>query len=119
LENNRLEAIEVARKVVDIASDKQAGNIALLDVRGLCSFADFFVICSGESGRQIRTIHDEIYQSLKNEDIIPHHDEGTLDSGWLLLDYGDVIIHIFGVEEREYYNLDGLWREAKPVLRIQ
>jgi ribosome-associated protein len=88
-------------------------------VRGLCSFADYFIICSGESSRQIRTIHDEIYQELKKENIIPHHDEGTLDSGWLLIDYGDVIVHILGSEEREYYKLDDLWHEARTVLRIQ
>ncbi len=104
---------------MEIASDKQASNIVLLDVRDICSFADFFVICNGDSERQIRTINDEIRQSLKKAGVVPHHDEGTLDSGWLLLDYGDVIVHIFGTAEREYYKLDELWREARPVLRIQ
>ena len=63
--------------------------------------------------------YDEIEYSLKREGVLPHHHEGTLDSGWLLLDYGDVIVHIFGAREREYYRLDELWREARPVLRIQ
>lgn len=102
-----------------MASDKQASNVVLLDVRDLCSFADYFVICAGDSERQVRTIYDEIGQSLKKEGIKPHHHEGTLDSGWLLLDYGDVIVHIFGTAERDYYNLDELWYEATPVLRIQ
>jgi len=102
-----------------VASDKQASNIILLDVRDLCSFADYFIICAGDSARQIRTIYDEIEQDLKREGIKPHHHEGTLDSGWLLLDYGDVIVHIFGAEERNFYQLDELWHEAKPVLRIQ
>ncbi len=102
-----------------MASDKQASNIVLLDVRELCSFTDYFVICAGDSDRQVRTIYDEIEQSLKKEGIKPHHHEGTLDSGWLLLDYGDVIVHVFGASERDYYNLDGLWHEATPVLRIQ
>jgi ribosome-associated protein len=104
---------------VEIASDKQATNIVLLDVRDLCSFADYFVICAGDSQRQTRTILEEIEFSLKKEGVLPHHQEGGLDSGWLLLDYGDVIVHIFSVEERDYYNLDELWHEAKAVLRIQ
>ena len=114
-----LEALELARKAVEIASDKQAGNIALLDVRDLCSFTDYFIICSGESARQLNTIIDEIEKTFKKEGVLPHHREGTLDSGWLLLDYGDVVIHVFGATEREYYALDDLWREAKTVIRIQ
>ena len=85
----------------------------------MCSFADYFVICSGESARQIKTIHDEVEHVLKKEGILPHHREGTLDSGWLLLDYGDVIVHIFAHSEREYYQLDGLWSEATTIVRIQ
>jgi ribosome-associated protein len=91
----------------------------LLDVRDLCNFTDFFVICAGESARQLNTINEEIEKDLKNKGVRPHHHEGTLDSGWLLLDYGDVIVHIFGAEEREYYKLDELWHDAKAVLRIQ
>ena len=91
----------------------------LLDVRDICSFADYFVICAGDSERQIRTIHDDIELTLKKQGVVPHHHEGTLDSGWLLLDYGDVIMHVFGAAEREYYRLDDLWHDAKLVLRIQ
>jgi ribosome-associated protein len=91
----------------------------LLDAREVCSFADYFVICSGDNERQIRTIYDDIELTLKREGATPHHHEGTLDSGWLLLDYGDVIVHIFGAGEREYYKLDELWHEAKTVLSIQ
>ena len=77
------------------------------------------MICSGESERQIKTIYEEVEHVLKKEGISPHHREGTLDSGWLLLDFGDVIIHIFAPSEREYYQLDELWSEAIPVVRIQ
>ena len=111
--------MEVAHRAVEAASDKQAIDIALLDARGVCSFADYFVICSGETGRQIRTIYDEVGQVLKKEGILPHHREGTLDSGWLLLDFGDVIVHIFAPFEREYYRLEELWSQAIPVVRIQ
>ncbi len=91
----------------------------LLDARKVCTFADYFVICSGEADRQIRAIFEEIEHALKKEGIPPHHHEGTVDSGWLLIDYGDVIVHIFSTEERDYYRLDKLWDEAAAVLRIQ
>lgn len=114
-----LESIEIARKAVDAASEKQANNIVLLDVRERCSFADYFVICSAESSRQIRSIADEIEAMLKKEGVRPHHHEGSLDSGWYLLDYSDVIIHIFSAEERGYYALEELWSDAKVLLRVQ
>ena len=118
-ENQSLEALELARRAVEIASDKQANNIVLLDLRDLCSFTDYFVICAGESARQIGTISDEIEKVLKKDGVLPHHHEGALDSGWLLLDYSDVIVHIFGAAERDYYKLDELWHEARVVLKIQ
>jgi len=77
------------------------------------------VICSGDSERQIRAIYDEVEHALKKESILPHHHEGRVDSGWLLIDFGDVIVHIFAPFEREYYQLDKLWSQAIPILRIQ
>ena len=119
MEAELLEALEVARKAVEAASDKQASDIVLLDTQRVCSFADYFVICSGESARQIKTIYDEVEHVLRKEGISPHHREGTVDSGWLLLDFGDVIVHIFAPLERGYYQLDELWGEATPVVTIQ
>ena len=109
----------MARRVAEAAGDKLAGDIVLLDARAACSFADYFVICTAETERQIRAIYDEVEHTLKREGVLPHHHEGTIDSGWLLLDYGDVIVHIFAAFEREYYQLDKLWSEANLVLRIQ
>ena len=114
-----LEAIEVARKAVEAASDKQAGDIVLLDTQKVCSFADYFVICNGGTERQIRAIFEEVEHTLKKAGVSPIHHEGTIDSGWLLIDYGDVIVHIFATLEREYYELDKLWSQANLVLRIQ
>ncbi|MFC2040917.1 ribosome silencing factor [Chloroflexota bacterium] len=114
-----MEALVVARKVVEAASDKQATDIVLLDTQKVCSFADYFVICSGETQRQVKAIYDEVEHVLKKEGILPHHREGAPDSGWLLLDFGDIIVHIFAPFEREYYQLDELWSEAIPVVRIQ
>ncbi len=109
----------MARKAVEAANDKQAIDIALLDTRRVCDFADYFVICSGDSERQIKTIYDEVGHILKEANILPHHHEGTVDSGWLLLDYGSVIVHIFTSFEREYYQLDKLWSQASTLVRIQ
>ena len=105
--------------MVEAAGEKQAADIALLDARSFCSFADYFVICNGESDRQIKAIHEEVEHILKREGILPHHREGTVGSGWLLLDYGDVIVHILAPDEREYYQLDKLWSRAIPIVRIQ
>ena len=104
---------------MEAASEKQATDIVLLDVQAVCSFADYFVICSGETERQIKAIYDEVEHTLKKAGVLPHHREGTLASGWLLLDFGDVIVHIFALSEREYYQLGELWSEAALVLRIQ
>jgi ribosome-associated protein len=104
---------------VEAAADKQATDIVLLDVRQICSFADYFVICSGESERQIGAIYEEVDQVLRKVGASPHHSEGTPDSGWVLMDFGDIIIHIFSPFEREYYQLEKLWSEAFPVVRIQ
>ncbi|MFC2036261.1 ribosome silencing factor [Chloroflexota bacterium] len=114
-----MEALTVAHKVVEVMSDKQAIDIVLLDARGICSFADYFVICSSGTQRQVKTVYDEVQHVLKREGILPHHCEGTLDSGWLLLDFGDIIVHVFTTFEREYYQLGELWSEAIPIVRIQ
>ena len=91
----------------------------LLDARDVCAFADYFVICSGESERQVKAIYDEIGHALKKAGILPNHAEGVVDSGWLLLDFGDVVVHIFGTFERDYYKLDNIWSQAIPIVTIQ
>ncbi len=91
----------------------------MLDVSKICSFADYFVICSGDSERQLSAICNEIEQTLKKEGVRPIHFEGTSSSGWMLYDYGDVLIHVFAPAERAFYQLDELWNQAVPVVRIQ
>ena len=88
-------------------------------MRGVVGFTDYFVISSGGSGRQVDAIQDEVVSRLKKEKVLPLHYEGGTASGWLLVDYGDVIVHIFAPEQREYYQLDKLWADAETVLRIQ
>ena len=114
-----LEAIDVARRAAEAASAKKAVDIVLLDARNVCTFADYFVVCSGESSKQIAAIRDEVGHALKKEGVLPHHREGDVDSGWLLLDYTDVTVHIFAPLERAYYGLDELWSQTAPIVRIQ
>ena len=109
---------ELARTAVELASEKQAEDIVMLDIRQLTGFADYFVILSAENRRQLQSLQEDIAKSLKDSGASLHHKEGTAESGWMLLDYSDVIIHLFGVEERLYYQLDELWSEAAQVVRI-
>lgn len=113
-----LEGIEVAKKIVEAAADKQASNIVLLDVRKVCSFADYFVLCNGESDRQIDALRQAIAEALKKDSLPVYHTEGNADSGWILLDTGNVIIHIFAPFEREYYQMDQLWEKAPIVVKM-
>lgn len=114
-----LEGEELARLAAELASEKQARDITMLDVRALCSFADYFVICTGETKRHIEAIWEGINEALRSRGVIPHHNEGTPESGWMLVDFGSVIVHIFAPSERDYYRLDKLWAKAIPLIRIQ
>ncbi|HEX2923522.1 MAG TPA: ribosome silencing factor [Chloroflexota bacterium] len=115
----RLESEKLARRIVDIASDKQATDVVMLSLRDVSLIADYFVICSGGSDRQIKAIADQITETLaKEEKVKPLQKEGQPDSGWVLLDYGSVIVHIFSQEAREFYRLEKVWSQAVPVLRI-
>lgn len=105
--------------MVEAASDKQASDIVLLDTREVCSFADYFVICSGETERQIRAIQSAVEEALEKEGFSSQRCEGTPDSGWVLLDLGAVIVHIFAPMEREYYQLDRFWGKARLVVKVQ
>ena len=113
-----LETTEIARTAVELASEKQAEDIVMLDLREVCSFTDYFVICSGTSSRQIRTIVDEVEKGLRVAGIRTLHLEGADDTGWVLMDFGEVIVHVFHPREREFYGLERLWSNALPVLRI-
>lgn len=88
-------------------------------MRKVCSFADYFVICTGDSERQIEAITEAIVGELKHRGVVCDHAEGTAASGWVLADFNSVVVHVFGPVEREYYQLEHLWSQAVPVLRIQ
>lgn len=115
----RLSALEIARKIVDAAEDKKAADIILLDVTELTSMTDYFVICSGGSERQLGAIADGIADKLRDDGVRPIGREGGSNSHWTLLDFGMVIVHIFAVPERDYYQLEKHWANAKTILQVQ
>ncbi len=104
---------------MEAASDKQASDVILLDTRSVSGFADYFVICHGDSPPQIQAISDEIESRLKKAGIKPLHTEGSISSGWVLLDYGNLVVHIFSPQMRAYYQLEKLWENAGTIVRIQ
>ena len=111
--------LDMARRIVTLAEDKKAADILLLDLEGLTTLADAFVICSGGSERQLESIADGIVRGMRAEGIRPIGTEGLPASHWMLVDFGDVIVHIFTPPERDYYGLEKHWSEAKAVLRVQ
>jgi ribosome-associated protein len=103
------------REAVKAADAKQAKEIRVLDLRDISSFADFFVICSGGNSRQIQAIADEIEVRLKKKGELANSIEGYGNAEWVLMDYGDYLIHVFSEKARTYYDLERLWRDARVV----
>jgi ribosome-associated protein len=108
-----LDAAALADRVASIASDRKAIDIRVIDLRGIVSYTDFFVICSGNTERQAKAVQDAVYRELKDsERLLPRRVEGDREARWILLDYLDCVVHIFTPEAREYYRLEQLWGEA-------
>ena len=112
-------SLEIARRIVELAEDKKAADIVLLDLTGLTTLADYFVIASGGSDRQLDAIADGIVSGMRDEKVKPFGREGTAASHWVLVDFGSVIVHVFTPPERDFYQLERHWSEAKTVLRVQ
>ena len=100
---------------VRAAEDKQAKDIVILDLRGITSFTDYFVICTGNNQRQVQTIADEIDKQLRLQGDRAISVEGYTQGEWILADYGDFLVHVFSQQAREFYDLERLWRNAKTV----
>ena len=115
-----LEGLELANALVDSIIDKKGNNILLLDIREQAVFSDFFILCNGENPRQIKALIDAVVENAKKKaGVRPSGLEGDPDTGWVLVDFGGVIIHLFSPEKRDYYNLEELWSDAHVVLRMQ
>jgi len=106
---------DVAVAAARAASEKQGSRIVILDVRELIVITDYFVIASGSSDRQVRTVIEEVEKALRGLGVKPVRREGESAAAWVLLDFVDVVVHVFGEEERDYYDLERLWRDAPSV----
>jgi ribosome-associated protein len=106
------DALKIA---VNAADAKKASDLVALDISGIATFADFFLICTGDSSRQMQAIADEVEQRLKANGIRPSHVEGYQNAEWILMDYIDLVIHIFSKNARVYYDLERLWRDGKRL----
>src|SRR5438067_11006709 len=99
--------------VAGYASDKKAINVVTLDLRGLGGYPDFFVVCSGNTDRQTKAIHDGIHAGLKKEHgLLPRRVEGLSEARWILMDYLDVVVHVFTPDTRDFYRLEALWGDV-------
>lgn len=107
----------LAAAVAECAAEHKALDIVQLDLRGIVGYADYFVICSGRSDRQVKAIHDAIHRVLKERyGLLPHSVEGVAQARWVLMDYLDVVVHVFTPELRDYYRLEQLWGEAPALV---
>ena len=107
------EAALLARWIADYAADKKAIDVVELDLREVLGYTDYFVVCSGNTDRQTKAIHDGIHLGMKNEHgLLPRRVEGLSEARWILMDYLDVVVHVFTPEARDYYRLEQLWGEA-------
>jgi len=108
----------MAAEIAELAADRKALDIVVLDLRGMIGYADYFVICTGRTDRQARAIHDAIHAGMKSAHaLLPRRVEGLPEARWILLDYLDVVVHVFTPDTREYYRLEQLWGEA-PSLAV-
>ena len=114
-----MEGLEKAKLAVDIMAEHGGADIALLDIRRQTVVADFFVLCSAESTPQLRAIVEHIERDLDARGESPLRSEGKGEGGWVVLDYGDVMVHVFSSDMREYYHLERLWSQATTILRVQ
>lgn len=113
-------ALEIAHTMVEALEEKKGEDILLLDLVDVCPFTDYFVICTGLSDRTIRSLADGVREKVKAVHAIGARTlEGDADSGWVLLDYGDVVLHLFSPKLRRYYQLEDLWQAGQVLLRLQ
>ncbi len=110
-----MEGLELAKQISEIILTKKGYEIKILDLKGISSFADYFVICSGDSDIQVKAIADEVIRKLKKSGVRPYNEEGTTTNSWILVDYVDVVVHIFKHETRLHYSLEKLWGDANVI----
>jgi ribosome-associated protein len=114
-----IEAVELARDIAEISAEMLAADITLLDISELSSFADVFIVTTADNMRQLRALQREVVGQMRERGVRPRRVEGELEGGWIVLDYGDVIVHLLTRDQREFYRLEDLSIEAPVLLKIQ
>jgi len=114
-----LSTLELPYAIVDTLEEKKGEDILLLDLRGVTEICDYFVICTGTSDRMLDGLADDLVRKIKTSHQRKGHLEGQARDGWLLVDFGDVIVHLFSPDQRDYYDLEDLWEAGKPLVHIQ
>lgn len=110
-----MDSLQFAKEITETILTKKGFNIKILDLKKLSAFADYFVICSASSDTQVKAISDALEKELRDRGIKTYHREGYEALNWVLLDYFDVVVHIFKTEARDFYNLEKLWGDAKVI----
>ena len=110
--------MEVARSMVNVLEEKKGENILLLDIHEIASFADYFIICTGTSDRMLDALAQALSENAHQQFKLAAKIEGRAEDGWVLVDVGDTVIHLFAPEQREYYRLEQLWDKGKILLKV-
>lgn len=111
--------MELAHTIVNALEDKKGEDIILLDIKGIVSFTDYFILCTATSNRMLNALTDGVIEKTRVEHGKKGRIVGTADSGWMIIDYGDIVVHIFDADLRRYYKMEELWDEGKVLLRLQ
>lgn len=111
--------LESAHLLVNALEAKKAENILLMDISEVTSFADYFIICSGTSDRMLNALADVVHDTAKTQTDLRVRMEGKSDYGWVVVDCGDIVVHVFSPSQRDYYRLEELWEHGKVILRLQ
>jgi ribosome-associated protein len=111
--------LDLAHTIVNALEDKKGEDIILLDLKGIASFTDYFIICTATSNRMLNALADGVVEKTRAEHRNKGHIEGTPETGWMIIDYGSIVVHLFDPDLRRYYRLEELWDKGKVLLRLQ
>lgn len=111
--------MELAHTIVNTLEDKKGEDIILLDLKGIASFTDYFIICTSTSNRMLHALADGVVEKTRTEHHKKGRIEGSPDAGWMIVDYGDIVVHLFDADLRRYYRLEQLWGDGKVLLRLK
>ena len=114
-----MNTLELAHTIVEALEDKKGENIVLLDLQNIAMFTDYFVICTGTSDRMLDALADAVIEKIREVTSLKGRPQGQSASGWVVVDFGSVIVHCFAPETRDFYKLEELWKEGKILLRLQ